>query len=105
MDTIETSLEANCDRWTGKQNDKATYRGSSYCSAQKYQILDIGLVIDKYSVSNNIVSTFILLICQPPRHLEILFFNSPFHEDFKTIIGALLMSTLEFYRVVKVLIQ
>ena len=38
MDTLESSLEANCDRWTGRQNDKATYRGSSYHSSQKSQL-------------------------------------------------------------------
>ena len=45
MATLETSPEANCDRRTGRraggQDDKATYRGSSYRSAQKMsEILD-----------------------------------------------------------------
>ena len=36
MATLETSLEANYDRWTSDgQADKATYRGTSYRSAQK----------------------------------------------------------------------
>ena len=35
MATLETSPEANCDRQADRQNDKATYRGSSYRSAQK----------------------------------------------------------------------
>ena len=39
MATLETSPEANCDRrtdgQTDRQADKATYRGSSYRSAQK----------------------------------------------------------------------
>ena len=36
MATLETSLEANCDRQAGRQTEKATYRGSSYRSAQKW---------------------------------------------------------------------
>ena len=35
MGTLETSLKANCDRQAGRQREKATYRGSSYRSAQK----------------------------------------------------------------------
>ena len=39
MATLKTSPEANRDRQAGSQagrkNDKATYRGSSYCSVQK----------------------------------------------------------------------
>jgi len=39
MATLKASPEANYDRQTdkqtGRQNDKATYRGSSYLSAQK----------------------------------------------------------------------
>ena len=35
MTTLQTSLEANCDRQTDRQDDKATYRGSRYRSAQK----------------------------------------------------------------------
>ena len=41
-----------------------------------------------YRVSRNIVSTFLLLISRPPKHLEVpswAFFNSPFNVDFKTI--------------------
>ena len=34
MATLETFPEGNCDRQTGRQNDKATYKGSSYRSAQ-----------------------------------------------------------------------
>ena len=43
---------------------------------------------DKYRVSRNIVYTFILLISQPPKRLEVpswTFINSPFLVDFKTI--------------------
>ena len=37
MATLETSLEANYDiGQTDGQEDKATYRGTSYRSAQKY---------------------------------------------------------------------
>ena len=45
MATIETSPEANCDRRTDRQDDKATYRGSSYRSAQK-------CLHDKYYLTN-----------------------------------------------------
>ena len=34
--SLSTSLEANSDRQTGGQKEKATYRGSSYRSALKY---------------------------------------------------------------------
>ena len=42
MDTLESSLEANCDRQTEGQKDKATYRGSSYRSALKYIPTSLG---------------------------------------------------------------
>ena len=42
MATLETSPEANCDRQAdrqaGGQDDKATYRGSSYRSAPKQKL-------------------------------------------------------------------
>ena len=41
-----------------------------------------------YRLSHNIVPTFVLLISQPPKHLEVpswTFFDSPFNVDFKTI--------------------
>ena len=47
-----------------------------------------GMNCDKYRVSRNIVYTFILLISQPPKRLEVpswIFINSPFRVDFKTI--------------------
>ena len=43
---------------------------------------------NSYRVSRNIVSTFVLLISQPPKHLQVpswKFLNSPFCVDFKTI--------------------
>ena len=47
-----------------------------------------GIPDSSYRVSHNIVSTFLLLISRPPKHLEVpswTFFNSPFRVDFKTI--------------------
>ena len=46
MATLETSLEANYDRRTlDGQADKATYRGTSYRSAQKYKNYENALSI------------------------------------------------------------
>ena len=44
MATLQTSLEANSDRQTGRQTEKATYRGSSYRSAQKAANFNKGVV-------------------------------------------------------------
>ena len=78
MATLKTSPEANCDRQAHRQNDKATYRGSSYRSAQKNNIIGIiskvNLKIDEIFISEctlSLTSDFLenrdisLAHCQP----------------------------------------
>ena len=51
-----------------------------------------------YRVSHNIVSTFVSLNSQPPKHLEgpiQIFFNSPFNVGFKTIQFAIVWGKLD----------
>ena len=51
MATLETSPEANCDRQTDRQNDKATYRGLSSRSDQTYaSALPIKVASNKVTV-------------------------------------------------------
>ena len=53
---------------------------------------DMSQMSSKYRVSHNIVSTFVLLISRPSKHLEVTswtFFNSPLHVDL-LLFGAIL---------------
>ena len=56
MATLETSLEANYDgHRTDGQEDKATYRGTSYRSAQKHYAYYIVQILHEYCHIQNIV--------------------------------------------------
>ena len=68
MATLKTSPEANCDRQAHRQNDKATYRGSSYRSAQKYSFIIVwnAMYTAKIQIKpGNILSMWVISLVYP----------------------------------------
>ena len=69
MTTLQTSLEANCDRQAGRQREKAIYRGSSYGSASKAKLvcqMDLlrqTIVLDCLVLVSLVWYGFILVYC------------------------------------------